>query len=56
MAEADESVTQANLVVGAGLGVATGLAIKRRRKFLGAILGMFAALALAVSFGMIRGE
>jgi len=56
VAEADESVKKVDLVLGAGLGVAAGIAIKRRRKFLGAILGMFAALALAVGFGLLKEE
>ena len=54
--EADALVKRADLVVGASLGAAAGMAIKRRRKFLGAILGMFAALALAVGFGLIKEE
>jgi Zn-dependent protease len=56
VAEADGLVKKADLVVGAGLGVAAGLAMKRRRNFLSAILGMFAALALAVGFGLIKEE
>jgi Zn-dependent protease len=54
--EADEIVKKTNLVVGAGLSVAAGLAVRKRRKFIGAMLGMFAALALAVGFGFIKEE
>ena len=54
VAEADDLVKKADLIVGAGLGAAAGLAMKRRRKLLGALLGMFAALALAVGFGLIK--
>ena len=40
--------------LGVGLGIATGVAVKKRRWFIGAILGMFTALALAVGFGLIE--
>jgi Zn-dependent protease len=53
-AEADETVISVNRVVGGGLGVAAGIALKRQRRFLGSILAMFAALALGVGFGLIK--
>ena len=56
VAEADDLVKKADLVLGAGLGVTASLAMKRRRKFLAAILGIFTALALAVGFGLIKEE
>lgn len=52
--EVDEVVKHANRVVGGGLGVMTGVALKRRSWLLGLILGLFAVLALAVGFGVIK--
>jgi Zn-dependent protease len=52
--EADEVVKGVNRAFGVGLGVATGVAVKKRRWFIGGILGMFAAIALAVGFGLIE--
>jgi Zn-dependent protease len=52
--EADEVVKGVDRALGVGLGVATGIAVKKRRWFIGAILGMFAALALAVGYGLIE--
>jgi len=54
VAEADETIKKVDRVVGAGLGVAAGAAIKSRRKFLGAILALFSILALAVGFGLVK--
>jgi len=52
--EADELVMGVGRVVGGGLGVAAGVALKKRRWFLGSILAMFAGLALAVGFGLLK--
>lgn len=52
--EADEIVKKVDRAVGAGLGAAAGVAIKKRRKFLGVILGLFAGLALAVGLGWVK--
>ena len=52
--EADEVVKGVDRALGVGLGIATGVAVKKRRWFIGAILGMFTALALAVGFGLIE--
>ena len=52
--EADETVKAVDRAVGAGLGAAAGLAFKKRRRFLGAILGMFSLISLAVGFGLLR--
>jgi Zn-dependent protease len=52
--DADKMVKGVDRALGAGLGVATGVAIKKRRWFIGAILGMFTALALAVGYGLIE--
>jgi Zn-dependent protease len=51
---ADEAVRGVNRVMGAGLGVAAGVAFHRRRRFLGSILALFAALALALGIGLIE--
>jgi Zn-dependent protease len=56
IAEADEIVRQVDKVTGVGLGLAAGIALKRKRQFLGAILGMFSAIALAVGFGLYKEE
>jgi Zn-dependent protease len=52
--EADEMVRGVDRVVGGGLGVAAGIALVKRRRFMGSILAMFGALALAVGFGLVR--
>lgn len=52
--DADEMVMGVDRVVGAGLGVAAGVAIKKRRWLLGTIFAGFAALALAVGFGYVK--
>jgi Zn-dependent protease len=51
---ADETVRGVNRVLGGGLGIAAGVALKRRRRFLGSILAFFAALALALGFGLVQ--
>jgi Zn-dependent protease len=51
--EADETVRRVNRAVGGGLGVAAAIALRRRRRFVGSILAMFAALSLSVGFGLI---
>jgi Zn-dependent protease len=52
--KADEKVMAVNRAVGPGLGVAAGVAFKRRRRLLGTIFAGFAALALAVGIGYIK--
>lgn len=52
--EADEVVLGVDRAMGAGLGVAAGVAFKKRRWLLGTILATFAALALAIGFGYIK--
>jgi Zn-dependent protease len=52
--EADELVKGVDRAMGVGLGIATGIAVKKRRWFVGVILGMLTALALAVGFGLIE--
>ena len=53
-AEADETVKVADRVMGGGLAVAAGVAFKRRRRFLSAILAVFSLLALAVGSGLVK--
>lgn len=52
--EADEMVLGVNRVMGAGLGVAAGVALKKRHWLLGMILAMVAAMALAIGFGYVK--
>lgn len=52
--EADEGVKKVNLVVGSGLGVAAGVAISKRRKWIGATLAAFAAISLAIGMGILK--
>lgn len=52
--EADEVLRGVDRVVGAGLGVAAGVVIRKRHWFPGAILAMFATLALLFGFGLIK--
>ena len=52
--QANETVQKASRVVGGGLGMATGIALKKRRWFLGAILGVLAALSLISGLGLFK--
>jgi len=52
--EADEIIMQVNRLTGAGLGAAAGVALKKKRWFIGAILGMLSATALGVGFGLLK--
>jgi Zn-dependent protease len=51
---ADETVRGVNRVMSGGLGLAAGTAILRKRWFLGSILALLAALALAVGFELVE--
>jgi Zn-dependent protease len=51
---ADATVRGVNRVMSGGLGFAAGLAFLRRRWFLGSILALFAALAMALGFGLVE--
>jgi Zn-dependent protease len=51
---ADETVKGVNWALSGGLGIAAGVALKRRRWLLGTILALFAGLALAVGLGLIE--
>ncbi len=52
--QADETEKKVNLVVGAGLGVACGVAIKKQHKWLGAAMGAFALISLAIGLGVLK--
>jgi Zn-dependent protease len=52
--QADEMVKTANLYLGAGLAAAGGLAVKKRKKWLAAVMAAFAATALAIGFGWLK--
>ena len=52
--EADEMVMGVDRVAGAGLGVAAGVALRKRRWLLGTMLAVFSALALAFGFGLLK--
>jgi len=53
-AQADELVKGVNRILGSGLGLAAGLALKKRRKWLGLVLAAFAATSLAIGFGYLK--
>jgi len=53
-AEADKIVKGVNLALGAGLGVASGVAFKKRRKWLGVAIAAFAATSLAIGLGLLK--
>lgn len=53
-AEADEAVQKVNLAVGSGLGVASIVAFKKRRKWLGAAIAAFAATSFAIGLGLLK--
>jgi Zn-dependent protease len=52
--QADETIRKVDAVVGAGLGAGAFYAFKERKRFLGAILAMFAGFALAISTGLLK--
>jgi Zn-dependent protease len=52
--QADEVVKEVNLALGSGLAVASGMALKRRKVWLGAATAAFAATCLAIGVGLLR--
>jgi Zn-dependent protease len=52
--EADQAVKRVNLALGSGLGVASGLAFKHRRTWLGAVMAAFALTSLSVGLGYLK--
>jgi len=51
---ADETVKKVNLALGSGLAVTAGVALKKRRKWLGVTIGAFALTSLAIGLGLLR--
>ncbi|HSR30537.1 MAG TPA: hypothetical protein VLY63_08220 [Anaerolineae bacterium] len=51
---ADATVRGVNRVMSGSLGFAAGIAFQKRRWFLGSILALFAALAMALGFGLVE--
>lgn len=51
---ADGTVKAVDRVLGGGLGVAAGVAFKKRRRFLGAILAMLSLISLVYGFGLLK--
>jgi hypothetical protein len=52
--KADETVQKVNLTVGSGLTIASGVAIQKRHKWLGAVIGAFALTSLAIGLGLLK--
>ena len=52
--QADETVKKINRVTGAGLGLAAGVALKKRHWLLGMGFGLFSILSLLIGFGLLR--
>ena len=52
--QADGTVQKVNRFTGAGLGLASGLALKKRRWLVGGILGLFSTLSLLIGFGLLK--
>jgi Zn-dependent protease len=53
-ARADEVVKGVNRFMGASLGLAAGVALKKRHKWIGAAMAAFAATSLAIGFGLLK--
>ena len=53
-ADADGIVKGVNLAMGSALGVAAGVALKKRRKWLAAAVAAFAATSLAIGLGLLK--
>jgi Zn-dependent protease len=51
---ADEIVKKVNLTLGSALVVSAGMAVKKRRKWLGAFLAAFAVTSLAIGVGLLK--
>jgi Zn-dependent protease len=53
-AEADDLVRGVNLALGSGLAIATGVAVKKRRKWLALVIAAFAATSFAIGLGLLK--
>jgi Zn-dependent protease len=51
---ADQTVKKVNLALGSGLGIASGVALSKRRRWLGAAIAAFALTSLAIGLGLIK--
>lgn len=54
IAEADESVKKVNLAVGSGLAAASGVALKKRRKWLAGLLAALALTSISIGLGLLK--
>jgi len=52
--QADATVKKVNLAMGSGLGIAAGVALMKRRRWLGAAIAAFAATSLAIGLGLLK--
>ena len=52
--QADELVKGVNRILGSGLAMGAGVALKKRHKWIGVALAAFAATSLAIGFGLIK--
>jgi len=52
--QADEVVKCVNRLTGGGLAIASGVALKNRKVWLGAALAAFAATSIAIGFGLLK--
>jgi hypothetical protein len=52
--EADEKVRKVNGVMGVFLGMASAYAFRKKKGLIGAVMALFAALALAIGTGLLR--
>jgi Zn-dependent protease len=52
--QADETIKMVNRYLGTGLVAASGLAVKKRKKWLAVAAAAFASTALAVGFGLLK--
>jgi Zn-dependent protease len=52
--QADEIVKKVNLALGCGLGIASGVALKKKRLWLGAAIAAFALTSLAIGTGLLK--
>ena len=52
--KADEAVKQVNLAVGAGLAAGSVMALKKRRKWIGAGMAIFVSICLGIGLGLLK--
>jgi Zn-dependent protease len=54
LADSDQTVQKANGVAAAGMGIGAAVAFKKRKKFLGALMALMAALSVGVAAGLLK--